>query len=108
MCQTWMRRSSTRPRRGSMSRGSRGSEAAAHVVVQHLLEVASDMFALEGDHPLAIHVDRRGGLFTRAGQTDTDIGMATFTGPIHHAAHHRYRHGFDTRIAVAPNRHLLA
>jgi len=70
-------------------------------------EFRDDAIALERGQQASVHVDRGLGLLGCAGQRDPDIGMFGFTGPVHHAAHHRHRHGFDARIIRLPLGHLV-
>src|SRR5262245_21033219 len=56
------------------------------------LELLSDAFALQRHGLAAVDVHRRDRHFAGAGQTDADIGVLGFAGPVDHAAHHRDPH----------------
>ena len=78
------------------------------VVVEQFLELLRDPVTAQGGEFLAIDEDRRGRRLARARQTDADIGVLAFPGPVHHATHHREGHFFDARVLIFPDRHLGA
>src|SRR5204863_4111348 len=84
----------------------RGAVLLAHVALDDRLEFLGDAIALQGDSLLAVDVHRRHRHFVGAGQADADVGVLGFAGPVHHAAHYRDAHPFDTGIGLAPERHL--
>src|SRR5437667_414088 len=80
----------------------------SHVIVHQTLEVFGDRLALESHCLDAIHVHRRDRALTGPGKADADIGVLALAGPVDDAAHDRDVHVFDSAIALAPLRHLLA
>ena len=56
----------------------------------------------------AVHEHRGDGRLTGSGQADADIGLAAFTGPVHHAAHHRERQALHAGVAELPFGHALS
>src|SRR3954452_1643107 len=91
---------------GVRCRGWDITKTAGNIGIDQPVEFFSDVLALERHCLYAVDeywCDRR---FTRTGQTDADIRMLAFAGPVHHAAHHSHAHFFDTGVLGAPDRHL--
>ncbi len=57
---------------------------------------------------LAVHIDRRFGLFKGARQGYADVGVARLARAVDHAAHHGHVHLLHPGIDLPPGRHHLA
>src|SRR5213596_225979 len=82
--------------------------SSTDVFLDQLLEFLGDPLAFQSNGLDSIHVDRRDRALAGPGEADADIGVLAFAGPVDDAAHDRDVHVFDSGVALAPLRHLLA
>ncbi|ENN84185.1 hypothetical protein RHSP_77665 [Rhizobium freirei PRF 81] len=93
---------------GSLRRGVLLAKPLFDIVGHQRLEVRGDVRAAQRHGLLAIDEDGGCRRLARTGQGNADIGMLAFAGSVDDAAHDGDVQRLDTRIFLAPDRHVLA